>query len=83
MKYEIYRSPIRRMLSFMRQWRFRVIAANHEKVAYGESYHNFKDCLSTVLKIRGKNLNHPIYRLGEDGKAIDVAVSDADFDQAS
>lgn len=55
MKYQIYKDP-------QRNWRWRLLAANNEIIASGESYANKADCLSAISLVKGST-KAPIYEV--------------------
>jgi hypothetical protein len=53
MYFEVY-------LDAQKYWRWRLKAANHRIVAYGESYHNRSDCMNAIELVQSSS-NAKIY----------------------
>lgn len=53
MQYQIYKDA-------QGYWRWRLLAANNQNIAYGEAYYNKQDCLHAVNLVKGSSLV-PVY----------------------
>jgi uncharacterized protein len=56
MKFEIYQDS-------SRQWRWRLKAANGEKLASGEAYRNKDDCLTCIGSLMDTDRKTPVYEV--------------------
>lgn len=55
MKYQVYKDP-------QGYWRWRLLAANNEIVASGESYYNKSNCLHAITLVKSSK-DAPVYEV--------------------